>query len=125
MGERKAKYDADAAGEINIIRNLNSDHIYITEANLRLCLKEYLEIVTRQKDWIAPLSVLVSIIIALVTTDFQQASFGIAAPVWHAIFIVAATICLVLAIVQGIKALLNRKVATEEHLVKKIRGEDG
>lgn len=65
--------------------NLGQDAIVITEDKVRLCLMEHLKRMEARRTWIAPVSVLVTIIAVFVTTEFKD-DFVFKAATWEAIF---------------------------------------
>mgnify|MGYP001589820894 CR=1 FL=1 len=67
--------------------NVDLEVIQITEDKLRLILNEHLSFISTQRAWISPLSILLTLIVVFVTTDFKDAYFS--AATWEAIFLVS------------------------------------
>ena len=72
--------------DIEIFPNLNQQVIMTTEDRLRICLIENLKKAEKKYDWIAPLGILIAIIIAFVTSSFNDVFLS--SQTWEAIFII-------------------------------------
>ncbi|EHK8978240.1 hypothetical protein M5216_004482 [Vibrio vulnificus] len=72
----------------NVHSNLNQEVIKITTDKLKLILKDYLTLMEKKRDWIAPLGIFLTIVVVLSTTTFKVAYFS--AETWEAIFIISA-----------------------------------
>lgn len=72
--------------------NATQEGIITTEDKVRLCLNEHLRHMEKKQAWIAPLGILLTIVLTLITTDFKGA-LGLDASTWRALFIVAAILC--------------------------------
>lgn len=66
---------------------LSEEVIITTEDKVRLCLGEHLKRIEKKKGWIAPLGILMTIILTLVTASFRDALFEAVA--WKYFFIFA------------------------------------
>lgn len=97
--------------------NISQEVIEITSDKLRILLKEHVENIENQRLWIAPASLLVTIVLVLCTTTFRDA-LTVKANVWEAAFIIGALLCLGWLI----KSLLALKKAISiEDLLNKIK----
>ncbi len=67
--------------------NLSQSVVVTTEDKLRLKLQIHLSETERSKEWIAPLSILVSLTLTLLSADFKN--FFLSADTWNAIFIMS------------------------------------
>lgn len=74
-------------------RNLDQDVIEITEDKLRIILNDNQKKLVEKSGFHAPLAIVITILLVLVTADFK-ATFGLSADAIHAVFVV----CLFLAI---------------------------
>ena len=83
----------------NVHLNLSNDLIVITEDKLRLCLREQGDAINESRSWTAPVSMLITLSIVLLTTSFNEAFFP--ASTWQAVFV----ICWGGAILWTIKAV--------------------
>jgi hypothetical protein len=96
--------------------NVSQNVIVTTEDKLRLHLSDTAKVMGRKNAWIAPLGIVISIVLTLVTADFKD--YGLKAPTWEAIFIIGA----VLASVWLVYALWQRsKLETVDDLIEKIK----
>lgn len=83
--------DADLeAHVVQVNKNTNQKLIIVTQDKALLCLKRNLALLGK-KDWIAPLSTVITILIALITSDFKTALW-LGPSEWKAIFIVSGFI---------------------------------
>lgn len=87
--------------------NVNQEIIEITSDKLKLILMNHVQSVSSRKEWQNPLSICLTIILVLCTTDFK-ATWNVSADSWHAIFIVASF----LSFLWLIKALVSMKTAS-------------
>ena len=67
--------------------NTGTRVIATTEDKLKLALLERQAMLVGRDTWIAPLGILISILVTILTTDFHK--FLLAAAVWEAIFYIA------------------------------------
>jgi uncharacterized membrane protein (DUF485 family) len=82
--------------------NLAQDVIVTTEDRLRLCLNTHLNRVVAQQGWIAPISLLITLLIVFATSTFQPFIFP--ATTWQAIFAIGTVSTAVWSVVAVIKA---------------------
>lgn len=85
----KTKYDIVDTGKV--YNNTTQNIIRITEDKLEKILMNHSSNVKKKSDWKAPLGIVVSIVLALISTRFQDA-FYLEAAVWKAIFIISLII---------------------------------
>lgn len=97
--------------------NLTAEVIEITSEKLELILREYITCLAKENAWHAPLGILVTIALVLLTTDFKTL-LGVSADTWHAIFIM----CAVISAGWLIKALISRvRSLSVEQLLDKVK----
>jgi len=70
-----------------LLMNLPPEVITTTADKVRLCLTVHLNKMERKQRWLTPLSILVVIIVALISSTFKDMVFD--ASTWKAIFIIA------------------------------------
>lgn len=100
--------------------NLTAEVIEITSEKLELILRAHLSCLDRESSWHAPLGILITIILVLLTTDFK-ATFGLSADTWNAVFIISGA----LTIAWLIKTLLNKnKSLSIEQLLDKVKNKN-
>jgi len=101
----------------NFYDNTQSNVIRITDDKLKVILLENKESLIKNNDFLAPLTLLISLILTFCTTDFRE-FLTITAPVWKAFYLfltIAASIWLFREL-RGIK-----KRITIDQLIDKIR----
>ncbi len=85
--------------------NIQQKLIIITEDKLKIKLQAHLNNVEKKKDWIAPLSVMITIALALVSTEFKD--FLLTKETWKAFFIlilILSIFWLLFTIKQAVKS---------------------
>ena len=71
--------------------NLDQDTIITTEDKLRLCLHNAVDRLDAKRKWWTPSALLVTLILALTTTEFKD-QFAIPAATWHAFFLLLVVV---------------------------------
>lgn len=87
--------------------NTLQEVIVITKDRAELCLMRHMGKLDRRRGWIAPLTLFVPVLAALLTTDFR-ASFGLDASTWRALFIVVAVSSAAWLVVAGWQAFRSK-----------------
>ena len=82
----KTKYES--VNTENVYNNTSQNLIRITEDKLENILTNHFLNMEKKGEWKTPLGIAVSIVLALISTQFQDAFF-LKAAVWEAIFIVS------------------------------------
>lgn len=88
----KTKYES--VNTENVYNNTSQNLIRITEDKLENILINHISNVRKEGDWKAPLGIIVSIVLALISAQFQDALF-LEAAVWKAVFIISLILSLV------------------------------
>jgi len=92
--------------------------IITTEDKVRIHLSNHINKMERKKTWIAPLGILITIIIALQSTEFKKPGFLFSPDTWYAMFIISA-------ILSGAWLLFTRKDALKsesiDDLIKRLK----
>lgn len=102
---------------IDVHVNVDQEIIQITEDKLRLILKDYLDSLTQAGGWVAPFSVLVSIVTTFCTAKFDT-FIGLGPEFWRSTFVlvsIASTAWLVIALSKSSKAL------THDEFINKVK----
>lgn len=73
---------------IKVHTNLAQDVVVTTEDKIRICLINYLSKMEKKSTWVAPASILLTIVITLLTSQFNN--FYLNADTWTAIFTISA-----------------------------------
>lgn len=92
--------------EVEVFPNLSQQVIMTTEDRLKLCLKENIKKAERKHEWVAPLSLLITIVAVLVTASFKD--YLLSSKTWEALFILGAigsTIWLILSLKHALKKI--------------------
>ncbi len=105
--------------ETNTIHwNLEQDTIITTEDKLSLCLYKNIDRLDVKRKWWTPSALLVTLILALTTTEFKD-QFTIPAATWQAIFLILTGASLIWAVVAIWKAV--RVKVSVESIVSEIK----
>ncbi|WP_027159479.1 hypothetical protein [Methylobacter luteus] len=86
MTEPQGKLIPETVEVTYVHSNLSQEVIKITTDKLKLILKDHLHLMERKKEWIAPLGIVITLVVVLTTTTFQEAYFS--ADTWKAIFVI-------------------------------------
>ncbi|RJP79258.1 MAG: hypothetical protein C4522_10385 [Desulfobacteraceae bacterium] len=98
--------------------NLAQFVVVTTEDKLRLKLQNHLSEAEKSKEWIAPLSLLVSLSLALLSADFKD--FFLPADTWKAIFIISTVTSCIWMIFALKRAFCTRSI---DSLIEEIKSE--
>ena len=101
--------------------NIKSPLIEITEDKLIVILTRFLQKVRRTLTWSTPLSLFVTLLLTILTADFNKAFLGISKEVWTAIFYISFAGSIAYTIYGGIAAWRAAKESTVENVVEKIK----
>ena len=111
-----------------IHKSLGQEVIVTTVDKVRLCLMVNRDCLIAKREWVLPLGILVTLLTAFFAADFRD--FGVKAPVWEAIFILASLVCALWLAKSLFTAWQNRgagginkiveelKVSTSDHTVQ-------
>ena len=73
------------------LSNLGQGTIFTTEDRVRLCLQSAIDSLGAKRAWWTPSALLVTLILALTTTEFKD-QFAIPAATWHAFFLLLVVV---------------------------------
>lgn len=103
---RGERYDLGELVQVDRVHlNVAQNIIVITEDRLKLHLSDAIDKTEKRNGWIAPLGIMISLLLTLVTTDFKNV--GLKASVWQAIFILSSLLAfawLVYAVRQALRS---------------------
>ena len=108
------------ANEISVTKNISSTIICVTEDKLELLLKEFCSNVEKKREFVTPLSLILTIIATLTTATFKDTI--ISASVAQAIFIIVLVICsvwLIKSLISGVKSSKKTDIKT---IIDRISG---
>ena len=100
--------------------NLKCDLIEITEDKLENILVRHLAKLGTRKAWIAPLSLLITSLLAILTGTFST-KFGIDAAVWRAVFVLLAIGSLAWLVVSLVQLCICWKSSSLKDLIAIIK----
>ena len=98
--------------------NLEQVVIVTTEDKLRLCLQNAIDRLDAKWKWWTPLATLLTLVLALTTTEFKD-QFTIPAATWQAIFLILTGASLIWAVVAIWRAI--RVKISIESIVSEIK----
>jgi hypothetical protein len=99
-----------------VVMNVSQETLVISVDKVRLCLLEHISLLEKRKDWIAPVSIVTSIIATLATSTFRDAWLD--AATWRAVFGIA----LVLSIGWSAKTIYAAlKAPTLDDVISKLK----
>jgi hypothetical protein len=101
-------------------REVINDIIVTTTDKLKNQLNEYQEILSGKLDWIGPLGIVISLVAALVASDFKD-SLYIKADAWQGIFIVAIILSTIWLAFVFYKIFKHRNKRNINYIVQKIK----
>ena len=68
----KSRISIDLTDEHDIYYNISQTYILITEDKVQLCLRDHLARVAKQRRWIAPLGIMITLVATFATTTFKD-----------------------------------------------------
>lgn len=104
----------------NVISNTSVNVIKITEDKLYNILTKHIAKLRSAKDWINPVAVSVSLLLALLTTDFKTA-FGLSSDTWKAVFIILFGISVIYSLYSICHCIFSR--SNINLIIKDIKNE--
>lgn len=90
------------AESANIVMNVGTDYVVTTRDKIEIALRRKLPLFLRRTAWVAPLSLLIGLVTAIITSDFKK-FMGVSEEVWSTFFVVGA----VLSAIWLLKALIQ------------------
>lgn len=118
--ERNLLKMEEVANEISVTKNISSTIICVTEDKLELLLKEFCSDVEKKREFVTPLSLILTIIATLTTATFKDTV--ISASVAQAIFVIVLVICsvwLIKSLISGVKSSKKTDIKT---IIDRISG---
>ncbi len=115
--QRRNRFNSVVVDEVH--SNVSQEVIEITADKLTLILTEHVDCLEKSKEWQLPLSLIITILLVLSTTDFKD-SLGLPATTWSAIFLISC----VLSIFWLIKTLIKKRSAmTIEDILRAVKNQ--
>jgi hypothetical protein len=104
-----------------VYRNIKSDYIEITDDKLENILTKHKESVKKSRDWITPLSVAITILIGVLTADFNKDFIGIPKTIWAAIFYISLMGSIIWCVIAILNCRRHKEWAEIEYVINKIK----
>ncbi|MEV7661810.1 hypothetical protein [Paenarthrobacter sp. NPDC089316] len=109
------------AESANVVMNVRTDYVVTTRDKIEIALRRKLPEFLGRSAWVAPLTLLIGLIAAIITSDFQD-FMGVDDEVWSTVFVVGAVLAgvwLIRSFVQFFKSakmedVLDAIVATHD-----------
>lgn len=73
----------------NVVMNVRTDYVVTTRDKIEIALRRKLPLFLRRTAWVAPLSLLIGLVTAIITSDFKK-FMGVSEEVWSTFFVVGA-----------------------------------
>lgn len=112
--------DGDEKFVSQVCSNVKSDLIEITEDKLENVLLKHLKNLRIISSWVTPLTIFLSVLLAILTTDFKDA-LGLTKEVWNAVFVILLFGSLGWFIVCLVRIIKSWNKATTDHIIKLIK----
>ncbi|HZL36698.1 MAG TPA: hypothetical protein VFC78_15370 [Tepidisphaeraceae bacterium] len=100
----------------SVTYNVTQDFIVITRDKVELCLTKHVKTMEGRQAWIAPGSLFLAAVAALVTSTFHE-WIGIPADFWRMLFVVCALVCFVVMIILLVR---RRKAKTISQVIDEL-----
>lgn len=107
--------------QLTVHKNIGQEIVLTTVDKVRICLMETRDSLSDQKEWVAPLAVLVPLVTSLVAADFRDVVLSKAA--WQASYIIASVLCAGWLVVSGRKAWRNRSRGSIDYIVNRLKAD--
>lgn len=100
--------------------NVAQEYIMITEDKTFRCLTEWRKNVEQRDAWIAPVSLLASLVLAFVTADFKDA-FNVPKDTWRAIFMIGIFMSAIWTLVALVRVAKTSTGKSVEELLDQLK----
>jgi hypothetical protein len=102
-----------------VYENLDQDIIHITADRAHRYLSEWRQKIEAEGSWIAPLSLAVSLLLALLTADFKD-RFGLKKEQWAAIFLISL-VATIIWLLRSVTRRIWNPAETPDQIVEKFK----
>lgn len=111
---------SELSNSLTVHSNIDQAIVMVTEDRLRLCLIDNRDCLTARREWLVPLSLLLTLLTTFVAADFTR-RFIFPPPVWEAIYAIGAFLSFVWLVVTTFKAIASWRDASIDVLVERIK----
>jgi hypothetical protein len=101
--------------------NVKSDLIHITDDKLRNILNEFIRNLKKTIDWLTPFSIVLTLLITFLTTDFSKDFLGISKSIWSVIFVLTFAASLIWLLISISNCYRLRKITKIDYLLDRIK----
>jgi hypothetical protein len=123
--ENKSSFNIDCNAELskNLIvhTNVEQEAIFITTDKIRLILADAITAIKAMRDWITPVSLLVSFIATLASTAEFKNLFGISKEIWAAGFYLFTVLCFIWLCKSLLGCWKNRTKADISKIIERMQ----
>lgn len=120
-GNKTINISSEVSKNLTTHTNLNQHILLVNEDKIRLAMIEYDKQFEKNHDWLSPLSIVITILIAIFTSDFKTTLF-IKAPVLEAIAYISCILFLIKTVKNGINAYKSRhNRITHDQMIERLR----
>jgi len=116
-----SKISMEAQYVKQIYSNTQCDVIVITEDKLKVILSNLISNLKKSETWLTPLSLFITLIITVLTANFNKSFLGVEKDVWCAIFylcLIGSLIWLIISVFNSIKFFKSTKLVNVLHEIK-------
>lgn len=117
----KLNIDLDLNDNLIVYQNITQDVVFITKDKLELVLIKAEKCLSQKKAWIAPLGLVVSCLLSILSADFKN--FFFPSSVWYSIFIMTTFICFFWFCYTIYVTFRNKNKGNIEDIINKIIAE--
>lgn len=104
-----------------VYTNTKSDLIEITDDKLKLILSDFIKRIKKTHDWLIPFSILLTLLITFLTTEFSIDFLGISRSTWSTIFILIFIISVIWLFISAFNCINKKRLNTLENLIAQIK----
>jgi hypothetical protein len=105
----------------DVCSNTKSDVIIITEDKLRLIFGKFVNRIKKTRDWISYAGISVTILLSLLTCNFDKDFLGVSHDIWYAVFVFGFISSAIMLIVSVINCLRSRNLT--DKMIIEIKNE--
>lgn len=108
--------------KVIVYKNISPEIVVVDLAKLKSFIRDHDEAIKKASDWISILALLVSLVLANITSEFKM-KWGLSPDTWKAIFVLCAIASALWLITVIINRLSTRKTRSIDYLIKQITDE--
>jgi hypothetical protein len=104
-----------------VYKNIDDELIYINSDRLAIIINKKIQIARKMHDWVAPLSISITVFIAMCTTEFHD-TFGVPKETLFSIFTIILSVSFFYLFYAFIHTCKNRKKIATDIIIGEIAG---